>query len=76
MVPAYLTGTASAWLQDRQTNNATNPQTWTHAPGANAAQIATTFKQPFIDHFRNPSHIAMWQQELDNHKQKTSEMVN
>ena len=61
VVPAYLTGTAAAWLQDRQANLNTNPATWEHAQDANAAQIALTFKQPFIDHFRNPSRIAMWQ---------------
>ena len=76
VVPAYLTGTAAAWLQDRQTNPNTNPATWEHVANANAAQIATTFKQPFIDHFRNPGRIAMWQQELDNCKQTIGQTVD
>jgi hypothetical protein len=76
VVPAYLTGTAATWLQERQANVATNPAAWTHAPGANAAAIAVTFKQPFIDHFRTPGRIAIWQQALENHKQQPGETVD
>jgi hypothetical protein len=75
VAPAYLTGTALAWLQERQANQATNPVHWTVTP-QNNAQPAVTFRQPFIDHFRNNARIAMWQQELDNHKQLPGQTVD
>src|SRR6266487_1802690 len=52
VVPAYLTGTTQAWLQERQANQATNPIHWEVTPQNNALP-AITFCQPFIDHFRN-----------------------
>ena len=72
---AYLTGTAQAWIQERQTNQATNPIHWDVTP-QNNAQPAVTFRQPFIDHFRNNAQVAMWQQELDNHKQLPGQTVD
>jgi hypothetical protein len=75
VAPAYLTGTALAWLQERQANNATNPIHWV-ATAQNGAQPAVTFRQPFIDHFRNNARIAMWQQELDNHKQLPGQTID
>src|SRR6266487_1864242 len=71
----YLTGTAQAWIQERQTNQATNPIHWDVTP-QNNAQPAVTFHQPFIDHFRNNARVAMWQQELDNHKQLPGQTVD
>ena len=38
VVPAYLSGTAATWLQERQNLNTTSPQTWIHANGSTAAQ--------------------------------------
>ncbi len=75
VAPAYLTGTALAWLQERQANIATSPVHWVVTP-QNNAQPAVTFRQPFIDHFRNNARIAMWQQELDNHKQQPGQTVD
>src|SRR5206468_1065853 len=37
--------------------------------GDNAAQVAITFRQPFIDHFRTEAKICEWQQELTSHQQ-------
>ena len=76
VAPAYLTGTATAWLQGRQANNNTNPATWVHNNGDNPGAINLTFRQPFINHFRNPGRIAMWQQELDNCKQIAGQTVD
>jgi len=75
IAPAYLTGTALAWLQERQANVATNPVHWT-ATLQNGALPAITFRQPFIDYFRNNARIAMWQQELDNHKQQPGQTID
>src|SRR6266487_2988156 len=75
VAPAYLTGTAQAWIQERQANQATNPIHWEVTP-QNGAQQAVTFRQPFIDHFRNNAQVAMWQQELDNYKQLPGQTVD
>ena len=69
IVQAYLKGTATTWLYKRQQSPATNPTAWEHQQGANAAAIATTFRQPFVDHFRTEAKVAGWQQELTNHQQ-------
>jgi urease beta subunit len=69
IVAAHLKGTAATWLYDRQQNAATNPTTWVHNAGDNAAQIALTFRQPFINHFRTEAKICEWQQELTSHQQ-------
>lgn len=69
IVAAHLKGTAATWFYDRQQNNATNPTSWVHNPGNTAAQIAVTFRQPFIDHFRTEAKICEWQQELTSHQQ-------
>ena len=75
MVPAYLTGTARAWLQNKQANQGTNPAHW-EVTLQNNVQPAVTFRQPFIDHFRNNARVAMWQQKLNNHKQQPGQMIN
>ena len=75
VVLAYLTGTACAWLQDRQANQGTNPVHW-EVTLQNNVQLAVTFRQPFIDHFRNNAQVAMWQQELDNHKQQPGQTID
>jgi hypothetical protein len=49
VVPAYLNGTATTWLQERLANVNTAPAHWVHAANANANLIAQTFRQPFID---------------------------
>jgi Ty3 transposon capsid-like protein len=69
IVVAYLKGTAASWLYDRQQSPLTRPQTWIHNPGDTAAQINTTFRQPFIDHFQTEAKICEWQQELTSHQQ-------
>ena len=61
VVSANLKEIAADWLRTRQTNNLTTPVTWIHADGANADQIAITFRQPFIDYFHDNARIARWQ---------------
>ena len=51
IVQAYLKGTAATWLHERQADANTRPALWQHAPNANQAAIALTFRQPFINHF-------------------------
>jgi len=75
VAPAYLTGTAQAWIQERQAHQATNPIHW-DVTLQNNAQPAVTFRQLFINHFRNNTRVAMWQQELDNHKQLPGQTVD
>ena len=43
IVAAHLKGTAATWFYDRQQNVTTNPTSWVHNIGDNAAQIALTF---------------------------------
>src|SRR5947209_11033371 len=42
----------------------------------NGALPAITFRQLFIDYFRNNARIAVWQQELDNHKQQPGQTID
>jgi hypothetical protein len=65
VVGARLKSTAADWLRGRQANIATDPVRWVHEQGHNPAEIAQSFRQPFIDHFRDNARIARWQQELD-----------
>ena len=72
---AYLKGAASVWFTEKEEQNATRPQTWQHADGANMAAIAQTFRMPFINQFRTENRFADWQQELDLHRQGPSDSI-
>jgi len=73
VVHAYLTSTAHTWYQDH--NAANNVTHWEQFQGA-PNNILQTFKQPFLDHFRTPNRIAVWQAELRNCKQFAGEAVD
>ena len=75
VVLAYLKGAAATWFAERRADPATAPQHWGHQVGWNAAQIAVTLRQPFIDYFRTEAKLASWQRELDIHQQGPTESV-
>ena len=75
VVPAYLKGAAATWFAGRRADPAMAPQYWEHQGGWNAAQIAITLRQPFIDYFRTETKLASWQRELDIHQQGPTEFV-
>ena len=75
VVPAYLKGAAAIWYSDRQADQNTNTQIWRALNNANAQQIAHSFRQPFINHFKTESKISSWQRELKAHTQMPTDSI-
>ncbi len=68
VVPAYLKGSVATWYQI--TNNATNFVAW------DGANNATDFSHTFLNRYRTAAMIEMWETELDQRQQQSSESVD
>jgi hypothetical protein len=68
VVPAYLKGSVATWYQI--TNAATNFVAW------DGANNATDFSFTFLQRYRTPAMVEMWETELDQRQQQPSETVD
>ena len=73
VVPAYLKDAAAQWLQEQKSDDATRPTHWQTTD--DHTDKKTTFRQPFINHFRTTAKLDVWQNELDAHTQEPSDTV-